>query len=257
MFDMKKNILLFSLSLSVIFGFTGFKNAGLIKDKKGSVKITFVNTVKGIPIELNTAIYTNPFGETYSISKFKYYVSHVSMASASGSFTEPERYHLINESKPEDLSFSMQLNAGDYLSLSFLLGVDSLKNVSGAQTDALDPLNDMFWTWNSGYIMAKMEGNSPQSKVVNNKVEFHIGGFSGAYDVLKNIKLDFDTGNTLIVSPQKTSEIIIEADFDTWWQNPNAIKIAEHPVCTTPSALAMQFADNYSKMFTIKKVTNN
>ena len=254
---MKKNILLFSLSLTIVFGFTGFKNSGIIKAKKGSVKITFVNTVKGKPIELNTAIYTNPFGETYSISKFKYYVSHVSITSPNGSFIEPESYHLINESKPEDLSFAIELNAGNYQSLSFLLGVDSLKNVSGAQTDALDPLNDMFWTWNSGYIMAKMEGNSPQSKVVNKKVEFHIGGFSGAYNVLKNIKLDFSAATTLIISSEKTSEIVIEADFDTWWQNPNAIKIADHSVCTTPGALAMQFADNYAKMFTIKKVTNN
>ncbi len=254
---MKKSILLFSILFFAIVGFTGFKNAGRIKDKKGTVKITFVNTVKGNPIELNKGTYTNPFGETYSISKFKYYVSRISLAFAGGNFIEPESYHLINESEPEDLSFTFELNTGNYQSLSFLLGVDSLKNVSGAQTDALDPLNDMFWTWNSGYIMAKMEGNSPQSKVVNKKVEFHIGGFSGAYNVLKNIKLDFSAATTLIISSEKTSEIVIEADFDTWWQNPNAIKIADHSVCTTPGALAMQFADNYAKMFTIKKVTNN
>ena len=52
--------------------------------------------------------------------------------------------------------------AGNYNSLSFLLGVDSMHNVSGAQTGALDPANDMFWTWNSGYVMAKMEGASPR-----------------------------------------------------------------------------------------------
>ena len=257
MFKMKKNILLCSISIIIVIGFTNFINVGIIKAKKGSVKITFVNTVKGKPIELNTATYTNPFGETYSISKFKYYVSHVSIASPNGSFIEPESYHLINESKPEDLSFPVELNAGNYQSLSFLLGVDSLKNVSGAQTDALDPLNDMFWTWNSGYIMAKMEGNSPQSKVVNNKVEFHIGGFSGAYNVLKTIKLDFPEASTLIIRPEKTSEIVIEADFDAWWQNPNMLKIADHPICTTPGTLAKQFADNYANMFTIKKITNN
>ncbi len=69
----------------------------------------------------------------------------------------------------------------------FLLGVDSLHNVSGAQTDALDPAKDMFWTWNTGYVMAKLEGNSPSSALVNNKYEFHVGGFSGKYNVLKKI----------------------------------------------------------------------
>jgi hypothetical protein len=34
--------------------------------------------------------------------------------------------------------------------IKFLLGVDSLKNVSGIQTGALDPAKGMFWTWNTG-----------------------------------------------------------------------------------------------------------
>ena len=59
---------------------------------------------------------------------------------------------------------NLYLPEGDYTELQFLLGVDSLHNVSGAQTDDLDPAKDMFWTWNSGYVMAKMEGNSPAVK---------------------------------------------------------------------------------------------
>ncbi|WP_316930094.1 MbnP family protein, partial [Hymenobacter sp. IS2118] len=36
---------------------------------------------------------------------------------------------------------------GDYQSVSFTVGVDSARNVAGAQTGALDPNNGMFWTW--------------------------------------------------------------------------------------------------------------
>lgn len=227
----------------------------------GTVKITFVNTVKGKPLELNTGSYINPFGEKYSVSKFKYYISNVFLIkgkvfsfSCAYPFGKPECYHLVDESKSDDLHFSFALGAGNYDALNFMLGVDSLHNVSGAQTDALDPLNDMFWTWNSGYVMAKLEGRSLQSKLVNNKLEFHIGGFMGENNVLKNITLNFPAGKMLHIQEGKISEIIIEADIDTWWQQPNDIKIAEHAVCSTPGALAKKIADNYSKMFTIKDV---
>ena len=213
-------------------------------------------SVKGKPLELNIFKYTNPFGEEYTISKFKYYISQVSLVKGKAVFWEPESFHLVDESKEDNLHFSFALGTGNYDVLNFMLGVDSLHNVSGAQTGALDPLNDMFWTWNSGYVMAKIEGHSPQSKIVNNKMEFHIGGFMGANNVLKNITLNFPPGKILNIQPGKTSEVIIEADIDTWWQQPNDIKIAEHAVCSSPGPLAKKIADNYAKMFSIKDVVN-
>ena len=225
-------------------------------NNSGTVKIRFINTVKGKPLELHTGKYLNPFGEEYSISKFKYYVSGVSLQRGKAVFFEEESFHLIDESNADALHFSFALGAGEYNSLQFMLGVDSLHNVSGAQSGALDPLNDMFWTWNSGYVMAKIEGRSPQSTLVNNKLEYHIGGFTGENNVLKNITLNFPAGKSLNIQQGKTSEIIIEADIDTWWQQPNDIKIAEHPVCSSPGPLAKKIADNYSKMFTLKDIVN-
>ncbi len=223
----------------------------------GTVKITFTNTIKGNPIVFNSTTYTNPFAEQYTISKFKYYVSNVVINNIDKSAKEKDSYHLIDESNNASLSFSYAAEEDLYSTISFVLGVDSIKNVSGAQTGALDPTNDMFWTWNSGYIMAKMEGNSPQSTVVNNKVEMHIGGFSGVNNTLKTIILNLPTNKLLNVRARKTSEIIITANFDTWWQGVNNIKIADNPIISTPGALAKKVADNYSNMFAIKEVTNN
>ncbi len=227
------------------------------EEKTGTVKITIKNTVKGTPMALNTGNYTNPFGEQYSISKFKYYLSNVSVT---GNNINPVngRYFLIDESTPASLSFSFPAPVKTYATISFLIGVDSARNVSGAQTGALDPLNDMFWTWNSGYIMAKMEGNSPQSTVVNNKVEYHIGGFSGVNNVLLNTGITIPIPPLILIDVRegRTSEIFIEADFDKWWQNPFELKIANNPVCTTPGALAKTIADNYKKMFIITEIKN-
>lgn len=254
---MKNRFLFIPTFLLAIFSLTGFQKAGIPIGQPGLLKITFVNTVKGKPLQLDSTDYTNPFSETYRVRKFKYYISNVAVAFPDGIYKEIDSYHLIDESKTSSLSFIFSADPNRYHSLMFMLGVDSLKNVSGAQTGPLDPLNDMFWTWNSGYVMAKLEGSSPQSKVVNNKVEFHIGGFSGEDNVLKKILLNFPAGTTLDIREGRTSEIIIEADLDKWWQHPNDLKISGNPVCTTPGALAKKIADNYSNMFSIKQVLNN
>lgn len=252
---MKTNVRYFLFIIASLILLTSCQKS--IVAKTGLVKFTFRNMVNTAPMALNTATYTNPFSETYTISRFKYYVSNIRLTGTGTAAIENESYHLVDESIPGSLSFSFDTDENTFSGISFLLGVDSIRNVSGAQTGALDPLNDMFWTWNSGYIMAKMEGTSSQSNQAGNKIEYHIGGFSGVNNTLKTINLAFPAGKTLVIHEGKTSNISLEADFNKWWQTPNDIKIVNLPVCTTPGALAKQVADNYSKMFTITDVVNN
>jgi hypothetical protein len=227
------------------------------EQKTGTLKITFKNTVKGNPMLLFATNYTNGFSEQYIITKFKYYVSNISISNAATAVSVNE-YHLIDQDNPSSLSFNIDIPVSTYSTINFLLGVDSARNVSGAQTGALDPLNDMFWTWNSGYIMAKMEGNSPQSPVVNNKVEYHIGGFAGANNVLKNISLliPVPSLDPIQVREGKTSEVFIEADFNKWWQGTYDLKIAVSPAVTHPGATAKSISNNYSSMFSIVDIKN-
>jgi hypothetical protein len=225
--------------------------------KTGVIKISFRNVVGTQPILLDGTNFTNPFGEKYSITHLKYYISNICLINNTNKIVEKESYHLIDQNLPTSLSFSFTTEENTFTALQFVIGVDSLRNVSGAQSGALDPLNDMFWTWNSGYIMAKMEGVSPQSNQVGSKIMYHIGGFSGANSVLKTIQLSFPAGKKLLVEQGKINEINLEADLNLWWQNANTIKITELPVCTTPGVMAKKIAENYSNMFSIIEIVNN
>jgi hypothetical protein len=227
-----------------------------ITSKTGIIKLTFRNMVNTSPMVLDTPTYANPFGESYTITKFKYYISNIRLSGGAGTAIEKESYHLVDQSLPGSLTFSFETDENTFSTLQFLIGVDSIRNVSGAQTGALDPLNDMFWTWNSGYVMAKMEGVSPRSNQAGNIIEYHIGGFSGVNGVLKGISLALPPDKPLVIKQGQTSEITVEADFNKWWQAPNDVKIADMPVCTTPGVLAKKVADNYSKMFTVTAVVN-
>jgi hypothetical protein len=135
-----------------------------------------------------------------------------------------------------------------------MVGVDSARNVSGAQTGALDPANGMFWTWNTGYIMAKLEGNAPTSP--SGTFEYRIGGFKEPDNVIKKPTLLFPFGQTLDLKPERTSEITVSANINSWFYNPHDIKFNQTPVCTSPGSLAKQIAENYSKMFTVDSVIN-
>ena len=50
------------------------------QNKYASVKIIFINNVKGNKIVLNDSTYTNPFGEKYNITKLRYYVTNIELA---------------------------------------------------------------------------------------------------------------------------------------------------------------------------------
>jgi hypothetical protein len=216
---------------------------------KGMLTITFKNTFNGIPIILNDSIYTNVFGENFSISKLKYYVSDICLFSATQKNVRIRKYFLINQEIDSSLSCSFPLQENMYDSISFLFGVDSTRNVSGAQTGALDPMNDMFWTWNSGYIMQKLEGYSASSNATNNKMEYHLGGFSGQNSVLKNVCFPFTAEKKLVIKAGKKSSIHIEADFAKFWKKGEQFNISKTPVCTTPGKLAKELSGNFLKLF--------
>jgi hypothetical protein len=225
--------------------------------KSGTVQFTFTNWVKAAPLILDSMEYVNLFDEPYNITKLKYYISNITVNNLKQSFAEPGSYHLLDESNPASLSFNFDAAANTYNSISFTIGVDSIKNVSGAQTGTLDPANGMFWTWNSGYIFFKLEGRSALSPIINNKIEYHIGGYAAPNNALKRVTLQLPAGKMLQVQAGKTSEIFIAADIDKLWQSPHDLRIAVTAVTMTPGTAAIKIADNYSKIFSVKDVLNN
>jgi hypothetical protein len=199
--------------------------------------------------------YENNFGEQLIISKFRYYISNIEISDTLSRkrYQVSDQYFLVDEKDPDSKVISLQLPSGHYNKISFLLGVDSLKNVSGIQIGALDPLKDMFWTWKSGYVMAKLEGRSSASTLPHHIFEYHIGGFSGAYNVLGRVELPLPA--EVDMAPGKKTQIDIAADIDKWFTGIHQLSIAAHPACTVEGQLAKRFSENYLQMFTIQSIS--
>ena len=203
--------------------------------------------------------YTNAWAENYTPTAFKFYLTQLRLINTDSGITynvNKDEYFLVNFEDSASVQLNLKAVPFTYNRIAFLLGVDSIRNVSGAQTGALDPAKAMFWTWNSGYIMAKLEGNSPASPQPNNKFEYHIGGFSGTDNVLKQVTLSFPLGQAVTLQPNHSSEMTITANANTWFVGPNPLHISNTAVCTTPGPLAKQIADNYAGMFTVTGIVN-
>lgn len=179
--------------------------------------------------------------DTITINRFKYYISHFELTNEKGKKIKlPVQYYLIDAA--DDLSGKVKLNIpiGKYRLIHFLLGVDSLRNVSGVQSGALDPVHGMFWTWNSGYIMAKLEGTAISSQIAGKQFTYHIGGFRANNNTARSITLP------LSVTDNKVSII---ADAKKWFEGPYPLIISKEPVCHSPGTLAVSIANNYANMF--------
>ena len=221
-----------------------------------TVQIQFYNYVGNVPLQLNVGAYTNTAGEQYTVSRFRYYVSNFQLTDVNGkTITLPQRYFLVDEATDATKKITLDsVPVGQYTAVKWMIGVDSIRNVSGVQTGALAPENGMFWTWNSGYIMAKMEGHSPQATTALNEFQFHIGGFKHPYNALKTITVNL--GATLAAGSNNQAKINIKADADKWFHTPNTVSIAQSSIIMAAGVNAMAIAENYQQMFSVMSIAN-
>lgn len=196
-------------------------------------------------MRLDSIRYTNSAGQDFFVKKLKYYISNIELTDLSGKKYVADTSFLIDESKPETKKiFLHNISANSYQSVEFIVGVDSLHNCSGAQSGSLDPLNGMFWTWNSGYIFFKLEGKSSYSNLPDNLIEYHIGGYKEPYNIIRKIKLSLDS--------KATKEIFINADIGKLFSSDAGIDFSETPSITT-APKAHMLSDQFSGMFTVIK----
>ena len=177
--------------------------------------------------------------------------AHVTLTLFAGAEGDPlpDTYFLVDESRDSTKTIRIAIPPGSYDRLDLLLGVDSTRNVSGAQTGALDPVNDMFWTWSTGYIMSKLEGSSPLSTQPNNRIQYHVGGFAGPNSALRTIETGFFS--PIEIKAWQTLQVSLTAEVQRWFDGVHELPIATQSVAMTPGALSSQYADNSASMFSI------
>lgn len=205
--------------------------------------------------------YKNPFGETFEISRFRFYAGKFAPIYSTAenqtnkkiihpkptSSNENPNYRLIDFSDSASTFFFLGAPEGICTGIRFQLGIDSADQNNGAQTGALDPVNGMFWTWNSGYVAFKLEGFSPESNQPAHLIAYHIGGYRSPDDTHWEIKLNGSDSTGFAVF--NTIEIEIAVELDYFFDGMMPIHIKDISTCTTPGELAHKLSENFAAAF--------
>lgn len=225
---------------------------------KGSIDILLKNVVGKELLKLDTNVsYNLTNGDKFSVSTYNYYLSNFVFIDQNGNrFAEPESYHLAIASNPESLKFTIQnVPFGNYKSVEFLIGVDSIRNFSGAQTGALDPIYGMIWSWSTGYIMAKMEGFSPQSTAGNKMLSFHIAGFKGEYNTIQQVKILLPVEAK--VNAGITPSIKLQSDLATWFSSFTFPGFSKLHSIGVEGVQAFNISQSYANMMSVLEVEHH
>jgi hypothetical protein len=260
---MKLINILFLLSLLL---FTACNDdEGEVTVEPGEFVVEFDNRVGTTNLALNTANteYTNENGDPFNITTLKYYISNIKLTDADGNvFEDPttedgaKGYYLVDASKPETAEITLtDVPVGDYEKLEFTIGVDGNRVSEGAQVGALDPVNEMFWSWNAGWIFYKFEGTSPNSTEDGNAVVYHVGGYKDEGQNLRNnIKtkeLIFD--GSVQVAANKKPQAHIVMDLLQVFKAPTTLDFSTNAQRHSPAA-CVEIANNYVDAFILDHV---
>jgi hypothetical protein len=250
----------------------------------GQLSIEFDNVVGNQELQLNTGTYTNASNESFKVTLLKYFVSNFVLTKSDGTtVTIPQDSccFLIDESIPNSTIRKLKVPEGEYTKLSFVVGVDSLRNTMdiSKRTGVLDPAGTaagMYWSWNSGYIFFKIEGTSPASTQHGNIFQYHIGLFGGyttqhsgfklvsitlskallsTINNLKTITLDLSSRGTAKIKNNKPVNIHLLVDVLKVFNGTTNISIAKNAVVMV-SPFSANIANNYANMFSHNHTEN-
>ena len=129
------------------------------------LSLSIRHTISGKPLQLDSLRYTNSAGETFSVSRLSYLVSNVAVQDNTGNWhTIPDSIAWIDAKARRTQINLSNIPDGSYQSLRFDIGLsESLNHSDPAQYPATHPLNpnlnNLHWTWQTGYIFLAIEGH--------------------------------------------------------------------------------------------------
>ena len=211
------------------------------QDIETNLKIHFKLTFKDEALMLNKK-YLSDKKDTLEIVNFKFYLSNLEIQFNDNSILKEENsVHLIDIKNLASVNLSIPGNPQKIISkIHFNIGIDSLSSVSGAMEGDLDPMNGMYWSWQSGYINMKLEGKSPSCATPKKEFQFHIGGYESPNYAMRPVTLDIKKNNP---------EININVDLANLF---SVLSLKETNTVMSPGKQAMKIADTSIQLFSVE-----
>jgi hypothetical protein len=243
------------LSLSAFLILSGCTKETSVENDARLLRVKFQMMANGDPLRIGEE-YINPLGEDFRVSAFKIYLGNFRLENENNGVVASlkDAYFLLDLSKEKAMVTDLLLNEKPFSRLVFQVGIDSILNVSGAQTGALDPMNGMFWTWNTGYINAKLEGSSSFSRNDDKAFTYHIGGFKSGEATQRMVRLPIPGQQEWVLEKSGYTEMVVSIDIDKWFRSTHDLPISSVSNMMIPGPVSVKYADNYATMFNMETI---
>jgi hypothetical protein len=190
------------------------------------------------PINCTFKLSLPPQQDSFQLEVFKCYLSNFRFYSQSNELIFTDSNAFLIELSDSVLTHTITIDCPVNVTpktIVYSIGLDSVSNTSGALSGALDPLNGMFWTWQSGYIHLKLEGTFFKTGRPKTALEFHLGGYRWPNATLIDKQVDI-----------KSDKIIVDIQLNEFLKYLNeggSTKIM------SPGPLAKQLFNTFSNSF--------
>lgn len=171
--------------------------------------LLFLVFFENAPAQLTVSIHwgTKPIAleKYYSLGKDSIRFNELKMYVSDVDFKNQIRQHhihgvqLIDLAEERSLTLFPDFPVTSYESMSFQFGLDSAYHVSETVDGPLNPMNGMYWAWNSGYIQFKCTGTSSSIPLADQIFEYHLGGYRQPFETVLPIEIKIK-GNKLILN---------------------------------------------------------
>lgn len=226
--------------------------------------LEFNNVVGNTPLKLQEESYINEAGEKFNVTTFNYFISNIKLHEKDGKeyvIPQDSSYFLVKENDPDSKKINLKVPEGKYTAVTFTIGVDSLRSTMdiSRRTGALDisggMLDGMYWTWNSGYLFMKFEGDCQQAEVDRTgqrKFRYHIGGFGGynkpSINNIRTVTIDLSKKGLVKAKNNTNSRVILQTDASRVFNGKTKISIAKNSTVMFGD-FSKIISENYTEMF--------
>lgn len=202
----------------------------------------------------NDVQYTNAAGNKVTFSNLKYLISGVELVKTDNSVISfKNQYGFINCQTGKDTFSISGVPAGDYKSIRFYIGVDSVTNHGDpnqyAVSHPLNPnVNQMFWGWSGGYVFMLLEGDVVDSLGANKGFSYHIANDENYAQI--NLPAVFTVASTSLTADMtfNVAEVFKNPYIHNFWRE----SLSTHS--SNDGGLSNRIRDNYKDAFSITAI---
>ena len=226
----------FLLIISIFFNYS-------ICAQQSLSTVDFKLTFNEKPFELGKTYTPLENEDSLSLDVLRFYISDLQVIDNEEIVnTSKKKYILIDLEKPETLQIEIDEYTGTFDKVKFTLGIDSLTNVSGAMGGDLDPMYGMYWTWQSGYINFKLEGQANKCPARKNEFTFHLGGYQAGNLAAQTVELEINKSEKGLKITLPIDELLSQ------------INLTENYRIMSPNQRAVEMSRLISSLFSVSNL---